>query len=76
MTLGEFREYTKLLPDDIKIKFSYSEESITVNTFTTSGTDLVLCGKVYMMDDKVQIYKTILQISANYENLKKRKSSE
>ncbi len=74
MTLGEFRKYTELLPEDIKLKFSYLDESITINTFTTSGTDLVMCDKVYNTDDKVQIYKTILQIAANYENTEKGKN--
>lgn len=65
MTLGEFRKYIKLLPDDTELKIGYGEKSFKANTFYTEGTNLVLCTGMYNKDDKVQIYETILKIGAS-----------
>ena len=65
MTLGEFRKYTKLLPDSTELKVGYGDDKFNVDTFNTEGTNLILCTSMYNKDDKVQIYETILKIGAN-----------
>lgn len=64
MTLGEFRKYTKLLPDEVELCIGYGDGSFKASTFDTYGTNLILCTNMYGKDDIMQIYETIIKIGS------------
>lgn len=47
MTLGEFKEFTKNMRDDVELKYAYASEYHPINSFSTSDNTLILVTSNY-----------------------------
>ena len=61
MTLGEFKEYTKNMRDDVELKFHYAGGYHPINSFSTSNNTLILVTSNYASSDIEGIIETMIK---------------
>ena len=61
MTLGEFKEYTKNMRDDVELKFHYAGGYHPVNSFATSDNTLILVTNNYDSSDIEGVIKAMIK---------------
>lgn len=64
MTLGEFREYTKNMRDDVDLMYHHAGGYHQINTFHPIGRDaLVFCYSSYMQEDYIGIIESMAMLN-------------
>ena len=62
MTLGEFKEFTKNMRDDVELKFHYAGEYYPINSFSTSNNTLILVTSNYDLPDIEGIIEAMIKL--------------
>lgn len=61
MTLGEFKEFTKNMRDDVELKFHYTGGYHPINSFSTSDNTLILVTNNYDSPDIEGVIKAMIK---------------
>lgn len=61
MTLGEFKEFTKNMRDDVELKFHYAGGYHHINSFSTSDNTLILVTNNYDSPDIEGVIKAMIK---------------
>lgn len=61
MTLGEFKEYTKNMRDDVELKYAYASGYHPINSFSTLDNSLILVTNNYDSPDIEGVIKAMIK---------------
>lgn len=61
MTLGEFKEFTKNMRDDVELKFYYAGGYHPINSFSTLNNSLILVTNNYDSPDIEGVIKAMIK---------------